>query len=73
MDIIERLDGDEFVDAIDDAIREIKTLRESINRLLSLIHAAPDPFEKTDLQIAQEYRNWFYGVRLDKLSAREQK
>lgn len=42
-----------------------------VKRLLSIIHEAPLPFEKTDSQLAQEYRNWFYGVRSGMLKATE--
>lgn len=42
-----------------------------VERLLSIIHEAPLPFEKTDSQLAQEYRNWFYGVRSGRLKATE--
>ena len=36
-------------------------------RLLSIIRAAPLPSDKTDSQLAQEYRNWYYGVRTSRL------
>ena len=39
-------------------------------RLLSIIEAAPFPGDdKTDSELAQEYRNWYYGVRSDRLEA----
>jgi hypothetical protein len=41
-------------------------------RLLSIILAAPLPFGKSDSQLAQEYRNWFYGIRVDRLKITEQ-
>jgi hypothetical protein len=42
-----------------------------VERLLSIIHECPLPFEKTDSQLAQEYRNWFYGVRSGGMKATE--
>jgi len=42
-------------------------------RLLSIIKDAPIPFDKTDSELAQEYKRWFYGVRTHKLTAAEQK
>jgi hypothetical protein len=40
-------------------------------RLLMVIKGAPSPFGKTDSQLAQEYRNWYFGARLS-LTAAEQ-
>ena len=36
-------------------------------RLLSIIMTAPLPSGKTDSELAQEYRNWYYGVRSERL------
>lgn len=36
-------------------------------RLLSIIGAAPLPSDKTDSELAQEYRNWYYGIRAERL------
>lgn len=42
-----------------------------IERLVSIIRAAPMPMDKSDSQLAQEYRNWFYGIRVERLKASE--
>ena len=44
---------------------------DDAERLLSIIRAAPLPFDKNDSQLAQEYRNWYYGERSDKLKVSE--
>ena len=46
-------------------------MNEDIKRLLTIIKRAPTPFGKTDSELAQEYRNWFLGSRLN-LKAAEQ-
>lgn len=45
---------------------------DDVKRLLSIIKSAPLPFGKTDSQLAQEYRNWFYGIRSENLEAAKQ-
>jgi len=44
---------------------------DDIRRLLNILEAAPSPVDKTDSELAQAYRNWFYGMRADNLKAFE--
>ena len=46
---------------------------KKLRRLLALgvLLAAPHPGEKSDSQIAQEYRNWYYGVRAEFMGDRK--
>lgn len=44
---------------------------EDVKRLLAIIKSAPSPFDKTDSELAQAYRNWFFGSRLN-MKASEQ-
>ena len=44
---------------------------DDVKRLLQIIKASPVPLDKSDSQLAKEYRNWFFGVR-QKLKASEQ-
>jgi hypothetical protein len=46
-------------------------MSEDIERLLKIIKSAPSPFGKTDSELAQEYRNWYLGARLN-MKAKEQ-
>ena len=46
-------------------------MNEDVKRLLTIIKRAPIPFGKTDSKLAQEYRNWYLGSRLN-LKAAEQ-
>lgn len=38
---------------------------EDIKRLLTIIKSAPSPFNKTDSELAQAYKNWFFGSRMN--------
>ena len=44
---------------------------EDVKRLLTIIKRAPSPFGKTDSELAQEYRNWFLGSRLNMKAAEQ--
>ncbi len=44
---------------------------EDVKRLLTIIKSAPSPFNKTDSELAQAYKNWFFGSRTN-LKANEQ-
>ena len=44
---------------------------EDVKRLLTIIKRAPSPFGKTDSELAQEYRNWYLGSRLNMKAAEQ--
>ena len=46
-------------------------MNEDIERLLTIIKNAPSPFGKTDSELAQEYRNWYFGSRLNMKAAEQ--
>ena len=41
----------------------IQALSAARNRVLYVLANCPNPFGKTDAQLAQEYRNWYAGDR----------
>lgn len=44
-------------------------MNEDVIRLVLIIKSAPKPFGKTDSELAQEYRNWYLGSRLNMKAA----
>lgn len=62
--------------AVDDNRYRLQDILNYLNRhepayTASGIKSAPSPFGKTDSELAQEYRNWFWGPRIDELKAAE--
>lgn len=41
----------------------IAALQADVLRLLSIIKDAPLPFDRSDSELAQEYKNWFFRAR----------